>query len=194
MTGPKPAPITIPAAERHRLRLFSLDVPPSDLDRLTRPEGALPDGAALSARAELLAALMGVGAIDGDFVEVFDAADLADLGLEGYLAEGGNIPADQIDPDRARLAKMHGPVLVLFSRALQGAAATLYPDPRLTLIGTYVEDVPPIHFEPLPSAAAKGTLTPPLSPAGPARLPPAVLVLGAALLITGLVAVFLALR
>jgi hypothetical protein len=193
-------PLAIPASDRHTLRLFALDMARPELDRLTRPDPA--DTAAQADRAALLTQLLGLPdlglpddtSLDPDFVEVFDTADLGDLGLTGYLAEGGNIPDAQIAPDRDRLDALNGPVLVLFSRALQGKAATLRPDPRLTLIGTYTEDVPPVHFEPLPSAMAKGTLTPSLPRQAPTRLPRAFLLLGAAVLITGLVAVLLAFR
>jgi hypothetical protein len=162
-------PIAIPAAERHHLRLFAMDLPKPDLDRLSRPDPT--DTTAAATRADLLAALLGVAVIDADFVEVFDVADLADLGLAGYLAEGGNIPEAQITPDRARLDAQRGAVLVAFSRAFRGVATTLYPDPRLALIGTYVEDAPPVVFEPLPTAAAQGTLNPVLLPvpSSPAR-------------------------
>lgn len=185
-------PLAIPAGERHTLRLFALDMARPELDRLARPDAS--NAAAQTDRAALLSALLGVPSLDPDFVEVFDTADLADIGLTGYLAEGGNIPDAQIAPDRGRLDAVKGPVLVLFSRAFQAQAVTLHPDPRLTLIGTYTEEVPPIHFEPLPTAAAQGSLSPmpPASP--PTRLPRSFLMLSMALLLTGLLAVLLAFR
>ena len=189
--------VTVPAHDRRSLRLFALDLPRNEVLRLARPSPTDPaptDPAAQSDRAAVLSGLLGVSALDPDHVEVFDTADLAGLGLAGYLAEGGNIPAAQIDPDRARLQAQTGPVLVLFPGALTDLPATLILDPRLTLIGTYAETPTPIHFDPLPSAMAQGTLT-----AGPAvpsgtPLPLAFLILGAALLLTGLVAVLLAMR
>lgn len=45
-------------------------------------------------------------------------------------------------------------MLILFAAAFPQRPVTLHPDPRLTLIGTYAEDVAPIHFEPLPTADA----------------------------------------
>jgi hypothetical protein len=183
--------LAIPASDRHTLRLFTLDMARPELDRLARPDPT--DTAAQTERAALLCGLLGLSDIDPDFVEVFDTLDLADLGLTGYLAEGGNIPDAQIEADRHRLDTVKGPVLVLFSRALQGRAVTLRPDPRLTLIGTYTEDLPPVHFEPLPSGMAEGVLTP-TPPQAPTRLPRAFTILGAALLLTGLVALLLAFR
>jgi hypothetical protein len=174
-------PIAIPVAERHHLRLFAMDLPKPDLDRLSRPDPT--NTAATATRADLLAALLGVATIDADFVEVFDVADLADLGLAGYLAEGGNIPEVQIAPDRDRLDAVRGAVIVLFSRATRGEGVTLYPDPRLTLIGTYVEDVPPVFFEPLPTAATEGTLNPVLPPLSTPPAPRRLLaILGAGLI------------
>jgi hypothetical protein len=189
--------LTVPAHDRQSLRLFALDLPRAEALRLARPSPTdtfQVDAAAQTDRAAILSGLLGVTQIDPDHVEVFDIADLAGLGLAGYLAEGGNIPSAQIDPDRARLQALTGPVLVLFPRALTDLPATLALDPRLTLIGTYAEDRAPIHFDPLPTAMAQGTLTAG-PPAPPARaLPRIALILGVALLLTGLVAVLLALR
>jgi hypothetical protein len=185
-------PIAIPAGERHTLRLFALDMARPELDLLARPDPT--DTAVQADRTALLSQLLGLTYLDPDFVEVFDIADLADLGLTGYLSEGGNIPDAQIDRDRDRLDGLTGPVLALFSRALQGEAATLHPDPRLSLIGTYTEEVPPVHFEPLPTGMAQGSLTPMPPTVPPTGLPRSFLILGAALLITGLVALLLAFR
>lgn len=110
--------------------------------------------------AALAAGLLGLSDLDPAFVELFDTADLSSLGLSGYLAEGLGVPDAQIAPQRARLDALQGPVLILLSSALQGRGATLTPDPRLTLIASFTEDHSPVHFEPLPGAAATGALAP----------------------------------
>ena len=132
--------------------------------------------------------------LDPAYIEIFDLAELSGVGLAGYLTEGLGVPAPALAADRARLEALKGPVLILLSKALHGRKVTLTPDPRLTLVGTYAEDRPPVHFEPLPTTAAKGILTPGL----PSNLTPqsptlAFLLLGLALALVAGVALWLAL-
>ncbi|WP_374642724.1 hypothetical protein [Tabrizicola sp.] len=171
--------LAIPAHERHGIRVFAAALSPEAMRR---------------DKAGLVAALFDDPDLDPAHVELFDTADLAGVGLAGYLAEGLGVSDAALAPDRARLEAVMGPVLILHSRALHGRAVTLTPDPRLTLIASYAEERPPVHFEPLPSAAAKGSLTAPGPSAPPARLPRGALALGAALLLAGLAALLLAWR
>ncbi|MFC3084856.1 hypothetical protein [Tabrizicola soli] len=172
-------PLAIPAHERHGIRVFAAALSPEEMQR---------------DKAGLVAALFGDPDLDPAHVELFDTADLAGVGLAGYLAEGLGVSDAALAPDRARLEAVRGPVLILHSRALHGRAVTLIPDPRLTLLAGYTEERPPVHFEPLPSDAAKGSLTAP-GPSAPApRLPRRALALGAALLLAGLAALVLAWR
>lgn len=166
--------LVLPEGERHVLRVFKLNLPAAEV-------------AQLPGKADLLAALLGVEALDAAGVEVFDLADLAGLGLAAYLVEGNGAAEGQIAADRDRLDALTGAVLILHSAAFEGRATRLHPDPRLRLIGTYGEDLPPVQFEPLPDAAAKGLL-----PQGrpvttdmrrAARITAAILLTGAALVL-----------
>ena len=171
-------PIPVPALERDRVRVFSAALPPEDLQR---------------DKALLVPVLLGDPDLDPAYVELFDVADLSDIGLAGYLNEGLGVPDAALARDRNRLMTLTGPVLILLSKALHGREVRLTPDPRLTLIGTYTEDRPPVHFEPLPTAAAKGVLNPASSPLPAPRRPMgAFVLLGLALLLVALVAVWLA--
>lgn len=171
--------ITIPALERLRVRVFSAALPPEDLQR---------------DKALLAPTLLGDPVIDPTYVELFDVADLSDIGLAGYLTDGLGVPDAALAKDRARLETLTGPVLILLSKALHGREVQLRPDPRLTLIGTYTEDRPPVHFEPLPTSAAEGVLNP-ASPPPPAPRRPmgAFVLLGLAVLLIAVVAAWLAL-
>lgn len=172
--------LTIPAHDRNGIRVFSAALTPEEM---------------LRDKATLVAQLLGDANLDPAFIELFDVADLSDLGLAGYLADGLGVPDAALAADRPRLDALRGPVLILLSKALHGGAATLALDPRLTLVGTYAEDRPPVHFEPLPTTAAQGTLTPVLPPdATPQRPGSALLLLGAALVLVALIALWLALR
>ena len=171
--------VSIPAHDQHGLRVFTARLTPEDLRR---------------DKAALVADLLRDPDLDPAFVEIFDLADLSGVGLAGYLTEGLGVPDAAVAADRTRLDALPGPVLILLSKALHGRAVTLTPDPRLTLQGSYVEDRPPVHFEPLPSAAARGVLTPDLPPdRRPQRPASALLLLAAALGLVALVALWLAL-
>lgn len=171
--------LTIPAHDRDGVRVFAARLTPDDLKR---------------DKSRLVADLLGDPDLDPAFVEIFDLADLSIVGLAGYLSEGLGVPAPALAADRARLEALKGPVLILLSKALHGRAITLIPDPRLTLVGTYVEDRPPVHFEPLPTTAAQGILTPDL-PSERIQWRPtsAFLLLGLALALVAGVALWLAL-
>ena len=169
--------VTIPAHDRDGVRVFSARLTPDDLRR---------DKAALAER------LLGDAHLDPAFVEIFDLADLSDVGLSRYLTEGLGVPATAI-ADPKHLDTLTGPVVILLSRALHGREAALTLDPRLSLVGTYAEERPHVRFEPLPGAAAQGHLAPvlPLDPP-PQRPTTAFLLLGLALVLVGAVALWLA--
>lgn len=171
-------PILVPALERDRIRVFSAALSPEEMQR---------------DKALLVAALLGDPDLDPAYVELFDVADLSDIGLAGYLNEGLGVPGAALVSDRTRLEALTGPVLILLSKALHGREVRLTPDPRLTLIGTYTEDRPPVHFEPLPTSAAEGVLNPASPPLPSPRRPMgAFVLLGLALLLVAAAAVWLA--
>jgi len=156
--------LNIPAHERNTCRVFALRLTPPEVRRLRTGDAddALIDPVAI-------AALLGSSIIDAAHVEIFDVAVLADVGLTTFLTQGNGIAEVAIEADRGQLDAVEGYVLILYSKAFAGEAATLHLDPALTLIGTYAEDLPPVRFEPLPSAAATGVLPgsvkPPMSDA-----------------------------
>lgn len=171
--------LTIPAHDRLGVRVFAAKLTPDDLQR---------------DKARLVADLLGDPDLDPAFVEIFDVADLSGVGLSGYLTEGLGVLEAALARDRARLDALKGPVLTLLSKALHGREVTLTPDPRLTLVGTYAEDRPPVHFQPLPTTAAQGTLAPSLPPDRTPQRPGSTFVLlGVALVLIAATALWLAL-
>ena len=169
--------LTIPAHDRNGIRVFAAKLTPDDL---------------LRDKTRLVTELLGDPDLDPAFIEIFDLADLSGVGLSGYMTDGLGIPETAIT-DPARLDALTGPVLILLSKALHGRAVTLTPDPRLTLVGTYAEDRPPVHFEPLPSAAAQGQVAADLpTDRTPQRPGSAFLLLGIALFLTAATALWLA--
>lgn len=136
------AELAIPEQERNRIRLFTARLTDEDLKR---------------DKSGLAATLLGDGDLDPAYIEIFDLADLTGVGLSTYLTEGLGVA--ELSPDeRARLDGLTGPVLILLSKALHGRAARLTVDGRLSLVGLYVEERPPVQFEPLPTTTAQGIL------------------------------------
>ena len=171
--------LTIPAHDRLGVRVFAAKLTPEDLHR---------------DKARLAATLLGDADLDPAFIEIFDLADLSGVGLSAYLADGLGVPVAALSRDVAKLEARTGPVLILLSKALHGRAVTLTLDPRLTLLATYAEERPVVHFEPLPTAAAQGSLVPDLPPdRSPQRPGAAFLLLGFALILTAATALWLAL-
>jgi len=136
--------IDIKATETGIVRVFAVDIPPDQIGVFTARNGRWP-----------LREALGAEALDDAHVQVFDVADLAGVGLPGYLAEGHAIPGDQIDQARSKLAAQKGTVMVVTSRAFQGTAQTLSPQAPLSLIATLQEPHDPITFGALPDASAR---------------------------------------
>lgn len=162
--------ITIPKGEQGAIRVFAISRPMPDMSRALKNQ----------TKEALAAELLGVE-VDAGAIELFALSDLTGVGLPRYLAEGYDVSDTQLASDRARLEALDGYVLLLFSRAFDGAQATLQPSPDLTLIGTYHEAAAAMQGAPIESAAAKpysGTPaeTPAIAPQG--RPGSAMIVLG----------------
>jgi hypothetical protein len=160
--------IPIPANERHTLRVFALDMTAAEVAVLRDSDAPFAPGQVLPRlRPDAVARLLGV-VVDVAQVEVFHSDDIAAIGLAAYLTEGNAVAEAQIAADAGMLDKYEGYVLTIRSQAFGGQAAVLRPDPKLRLMGTYAETVPPVKFDPLPAASAKGVLgggKPPMSDA-----------------------------
>mmetsp|Transcript_18247 Transcript_18247/g.28791 ORF Transcript_18247/g.28791 Transcript_18247/m.28791 type:complete len:160 (-) Transcript_18247:10-489(-) len=117
--------IDVPANERGVIRLFALSMTDAEAK-------ALKDNTAA------INAALGTEVLP-EFVEVFPLSDLDGVGILSYLNEGNAVPEEQLTPDRSKLEKLGGWVLIVFSQAFGDAAMTLDPQPALTLIGTYGE-------------------------------------------------------
>ncbi len=116
--------LTVAPHEQGVIRLFSLDMRPEEAKFLREP------GAADQ--------VMGVDGLDPDQIDIFPVSDLEDLGLFGYLHEGGGVSEDQLD--RNMLEAVEGWVMVVRSAAFGERAAQLAPDPRLHLLGLFTEE------------------------------------------------------
>lgn len=100
--------------------------------------------------------------VDPKQVEIFPLSDLEGVGIIGYLTEGNAVPPQEIAPDRVKLDRLGGWVMIVFSSAFQGQAVTCTPIPALTLIGSYA--TPNVDWratEVVTSEAAKPFTAPP---------------------------------
>ncbi|MDK3072240.1 hypothetical protein QO034_03880 [Sedimentitalea sp. JM2-8] len=146
MTGP----VTVPANETGKLRLFALDMP-AEQARALRDSGGI-DG------------LLGVLQVDPAYVEIFLVKDLDGLGITGYLTEGCGIPQEQVAQDRTHLQALTGYVVLVFSRAFGGREVTLHPAAELELIATYSERPVDWSATPIPTDSARKRAGSPQSP------------------------------
>ena len=143
--------IEIPAGERGVIRIFDLDMAPEQA-RFLREPGAL-------------AQVLGIDAINLDHVEIFPISDLEELGLAGYLTQGCGIAEDEVAPERDRLAALEGHVLLLRSRAFDGAATRLTPARQIRHIASFGER--PINWSAPPQPTPESSklyIGPKLSP------------------------------
>ncbi len=147
MTGP----LHVRAEEFGTVRLFGLRGTEAEIARMT----ARHQDAEGQVHWPLLAEL-GVDHLDETHVEIFDVAQLGDIGLTGYMEEGLGIPPAQIAPQRALLENEGGQVLILLAGAFGGKPADLKPSDKLSFLGLFTEDRPPVIFDPLPAGGAKG--------------------------------------
>ncbi|WP_338549181.1 hypothetical protein [Roseovarius phycicola] len=143
--------------ERGIVRLFIVDTDAEGPNKMS----AEPDWAADADDPPWpLRDALGVEYLDSDFIELFDVRDLDELGLAGYMIEGLGISEEDVTPHQAQLDAIKGLVLFVYSNALGGFEVTLRPTSPLRWVGTFVEDRPPMTFEPITSVAAQGDVTP----------------------------------
>lgn len=152
--------IDIKSSEQGVLRVFAVDLEGEALAAFTRRNGDWPVQKALGAKT-----------LTPERVEIFPVSDLEGVGLSGYLEDGQGVAPGELDGLRGQLDAVTGTVMVLPSSAFAGSAQTLTPRAPLRLIATLNEERPPVRFDPLPSEAAMGIVTPPVepAPAGPTR-------------------------
>lgn len=140
--------ITIPANDHGQIRVFATDmVLPKDVTDKT-PAG--------------LAGIFGA-ALDHTFVDVVRIADLGDMTLSAYIAEGYDMTADAAD--KLAIDAIRGFAILVLSRAFAGEAVTLQLTNGLMHVTTFSPDVRLSTPDQLPNASAKGTLDgPPVKP------------------------------
>ena len=121
--------IEIPAGEHGKLRLFRLDMRPEQFAFLRNEPGAL-------------AQILGVSTLEMGQADLFDVADLEELGLVGYLTEGCGLAPEDLAADHDMLMALTGPMLALRSRAFGGDAVRLTPASQISLVATLLSQPP----------------------------------------------------
>ena len=147
-------PLTVVPLERGCIRIFELDLSIENIQQLQHPKSGSPSTGAAVAH------MLGLDWLNADYIEMFDVADLDELGLAGYLTQGNGVALSAIEADRVRLEDVKGWVLILYSSAFDGKPAQLSPNRHFSLVGMWQEARDQVSFEPLPSEAAKGIIAP----------------------------------
>ncbi len=149
--------LVIPPHQYGKVHLFEVLLPKDDLIQ-TPPSGANP---AMIGAGPVAIQLTGDEGLNPRSAALFEMADLGDQPFSQFLIQVEDLSQDQVLRDAARLDALRGQVLLVGSAAFEGRGVTLDLGDRLALIGTYDVVRNPVRFDPLPSEAAKGVLTPP---------------------------------
>lgn len=145
--------MTVPASEHGVIRLFAIDLEPAEVPSFQDPVYDGPDDVVWPLKTAL-----GAKFLDQDFVEVFDVADLGELGLRGYLTQGVGIAQTEVDAHHVALAAAKGHLFLVTSAAFGGFESALTIQPPLRHIATLNEVREPVKFEALPDGGAKGAI------------------------------------
>ena len=106
-----------------------------------------------------LATALGTDTLDENHADIITIADLDELGLEGYLALGMGIAADEIEAMRPQIKALKNDVALIRSAAFMGQATTLTPQAPLRWIATFGEVPIDTSSTPIKTASAQDVLT-----------------------------------
>lgn len=106
-----------------------------------------------------LATALGIDRLDTKQADIITIDDLDELGLEGYLALGMGIAADEIEAMRPQIAALKGDVALIRSAAFGGKPVTLTPKAPLRWIASFGEVPLDTIATPIKTASAEGHIT-----------------------------------
>ena len=113
--------LQVEAGERGTLRIFSIEMEAAERRKILAPKAdTAPTGAALGA-------LWGVDWIDPDHADLFDVAELDDLGLIGFLTQGAGVSADAYSEHRTALDSLEWANTLVYTRWFPTAATVRDP-------------------------------------------------------------------
>lgn len=109
-----------------------------------------------------LAKALGIDTLDPDHTDLITIDDLDELGLEGYLALGMGIAADEIEAMRPQIGALKGNVALIRSAAFGGKATILSPQAPLRWIASFGEVPLDTTATQIKTASAQGTISGPV--------------------------------
>ncbi|MCF2904734.1 hypothetical protein L0666_07025 [Octadecabacter sp. CECT 8868] len=139
-------PVNVGQYEKGLYRLYSVDLTADYIAAFADPNYSGDDDTVWPLKEAL-----GATHLDEDFVEVFDVADLADMGLAQYMITGNGVAEADIEPYRELLDGITGYVVMVATSAFGGVEQTLVPVAPLRYIAAFKEDGMEVTFEPLPN-------------------------------------------
>ncbi|MBD0866559.1 MAG: hypothetical protein GDA36_13730 [Rhodobacteraceae bacterium] len=123
--------------EHEAVSVFSLSQLPEAEQALVAPKYPLALLPTSRPTTDVIERLLGTRGLNVEVMELFQIKDLKGVGLFDYIVDYLGVPADEVAKDRPRLDALDGYVMVVLSKAFQGAAIDLHPAVELTLIGSY---------------------------------------------------------
>ncbi|MBE0414429.1 hypothetical protein [Yoonia sp.] len=143
--------LTIPANDHGQIRVFATD------QAIAEPT------------AETLEQLFGAK-LDMTFIDVVRTADLGDMTLTDYIAQGYDMSPDAVD--KRAVNAINGTAILILSRATSGQAETLTLALGMRHVTTYSRDVRITAPVSLPDGSAKGIIgdVPAKAPKSDARI------------------------
>ena len=134
--------LTIPDTDHGKIRVFSVASPVDGL---------------LEMKIEALVATFGSAPLNTDFVDVIDLDALEEMSLLDYLSEGYDVEPDEAVI--AALTALEGVVVLIMSRAHEGAEITLVPADGVRHVTTLGRGARMTVAASLESEAAQGVVT-----------------------------------
>ncbi|MBU2994170.1 hypothetical protein Q4555_07665 [Octadecabacter sp. 1_MG-2023] len=146
-------PVKVSQYEKGLYRLYSVDLAEDYIAAFADPNHSGEADAAWPLKDAL-----GATHLDEDYIEVFDVADLADMGLAQYMITGNGVAESDIEPYRELLDGVSGYVVMVATSAFGGVEQALAPVAPLRYIAAFKEDGMDVTFEQLPNPDPQAVL------------------------------------
>ncbi|WP_224824924.1 hypothetical protein [Cognatishimia sp. MH4019] len=144
--------LAVSANETGLYRIFSIDLPPAQIEAFTTPE---PN--AIGDDDYPLRDALGLSYLDEQHVQILDQTELKTIGIETYITDGLGVPKDVYADALPRLNSLEGHIAVIASAAFEGPDI-IVPSAPVTFVTALREDKPQTAFIDLSTTSAQGVI------------------------------------